>query len=523
MGAPRRRTQVRRAGLRSALLLGFVLANPAMAAIIPVNTTEDLPIPANNSNCSLREAIEAIRTAAQVDLCPAAGTDENTIDLAAITGTISLSAELVIDNRDVTIIGPGARNLTISGNDVVGVVRVRAAKDLILKGVTIARGRRDDGGGITNNGQLTVEETSFVANFAQNDGGAIVNNGTMTVLNSTFSGNGADQEGGAIVNFGDAMIANSTFSGNMAGLANGGPGNSGGGAIFNSDVNITGAPAPMTVINSTVAGNSNNGSGGGIATEFGSTITLRNTLIAANVGAGGGSDNCIVEASGGAIVDGGGNLDDGATCGFSLSNATAGLAAGLQNNGGPTDTIALTAGSDAIDMGVNDVCAAPPVSNLDQRGVSRPIDGDGDGNAVCDIGAFESSANPPPPPPPPPSPPPPPPPPGDGPAPRCSGRTANIFVRDGFIVGGPNNGQQYTGRLRGTARADVMVGTPGNDILVGSRGNDRICGGGGNDDLRGGAGNDRLFGQAGRDRLSGGTGSDRCSGGPGRDTIRSCE
>lgn len=156
--------------------------------------------------------------------------------------------------------------------------------------------------------------------------------------------------------------------------------------------------AALTLINSTVARNSNNsGLGGGIATERGSTITLRNTLIAANVGAGGGSDNCIVEEAGGAIVDGGGNLDDGASCGFtqttSQSNATAGLAAGLQNNQGPTDTIALTAASAAIDRGLNDVCAAPPVSNLDQRRTPfvRPTDGNGDGNAVCDIGAFESA------------------------------------------------------------------------------------------------------------------------------------
>jgi Ca2+-binding RTX toxin-like protein len=113
--------------------------------------------------------------------------------------------------------------------------------------------------------------------------------------------------------------------------------------------------------------------------------------------------------------------------------------------------------------------------------------------------------------------------PSTGPAPQCSGRTANVFVRDGFIAGGPDAGRQYGGRLRGTAGADVMVGTAGNDILVGSRGSDRICGGGGNDTIKGGAGNDRLFGQAGKDKLSGGSGFDRCDGGPGRDTITTCE
>jgi Ca2+-binding RTX toxin-like protein len=251
--------------------------------------------------------------------------------------------------------------------------------------------------------------------------------------------------------------------------------------------------------------------------------------------------------------------------------------------------------SDAIDFGLNGFCAAAPVNNLDQRGDLRPTDGDGDGNAICDIGAFEApplsnqppvvtnpgnqtsvvgtnvnlavSASDPN---------------GDtlsysstglpaglsinagtgvvsgtlstagtsnvtvtvgdgqggtastgfiwtvtstgtGPAPQCSGRTANIFVREGFIVGGPDAGRQYGGRLRGSASADVMVGTPGNDILVGSRGNDRICGGGGKDNIKGGAGNDSLSGQAGKDKLSGGSGSDRCDGGRGRDTITACE
>ncbi|MGH8576287.1 MAG: calcium-binding protein, partial [Gammaproteobacteria bacterium] len=111
------------------------------------------------------------------------------------------------------------------------------------------------------------------------------------------------------------------------------------------------------------------------------------------------------------------------------------------------------------------------------------------------------------------------------PAPQCSGRTATVFVdgMSGLIVGGPDAGLPYTGRLRGTAGADVIVGTASRDILVGFGGNDRICGRGGNDNLKGGAGKDRLFGQAGKDKLAGGSGSDRCNGGPGRDTITTCE
>ena len=97
------------------------------------------------------------------------------------------------------------------------------------------------------------------------------------------------------------------------------------------------------------------------------------------------------------ITDGGGNLDDGTSCAFSdptsQSGADAGLdPAGLEDNGGPTETIALLAGSDAIDRAVDALCAAEPVGNVDQRGFERPVDGDEDGTPSCDVGAFEQGA-----------------------------------------------------------------------------------------------------------------------------------
>jgi hypothetical protein len=59
----------------------------------------------------------------------------------------------------------------------------------------------------------------------------------------------------------------------------------------------------------------------------------------------------------------------------------------LGENGGSTPTHALADDSPAIDAGDNNAC--PPT---DQRGASRPVDGDGDGQAVCDIGAYEYGA-----------------------------------------------------------------------------------------------------------------------------------
>src|SRR5207253_8526319 len=103
-------------------------------------------------------------------------------------------------------------------------------------------------------------------------------------------------------------------------------------------------------------------------------------------------DNCR-----GPVTDGGHNIDDGTTCGFTGAGCTSttGMSfcstnplldpTGPASNGGPTQTIALEAGSPAVNAGDETVCAAPPVNNLDQRGFVRP----GIGATNCSIGAYE--------------------------------------------------------------------------------------------------------------------------------------
>jgi hypothetical protein len=80
----------------------------------------------------------------------------------------------------------------------------------------------------------------------------------------------------------------------------------------------------------------------------------------------------------------------GATCHLAHSLSTVDPKLGsLKLNGGFTKTHALRPGSPAIDAGSNDRCPA-----TDQRGVGRPRDGNGDGAAICDIGAYEASTSP---------------------------------------------------------------------------------------------------------------------------------
>jgi Ca2+-binding RTX toxin-like protein len=94
-------------------------------------------------------------------------------------------------------------------------------------------------------------------------------------------------------------------------------------------------------------------------------------------------------------------------------------------------------------------------------GEPRPRDGDADGDARCDIGAFELNPL------------------------ICRGRAVNISVSNNTIFGGPDSGTPYTGTLRGTNGNDVIVGTDTNDSINRRRGNDIICGGAGRDTLRG--------------------------------------
>ena len=290
--------------------------------------------------------------------------------------TITVTATRTIQ-ADTTVDGGGV--ITISGGNTVGVFSVNSGVKFTVQNLTIADGSvNNKGGGIYNDGTLTVTNSTFSGNGAIY-GGGIYNDDTLAVTNSTFSGNSADY-GGGIYNDYMATVTNSTFSDNSA--------NSYGGAIYNDDT--------LAVTNCTFTGNSAY-SGGAIYND--DTATVTNTIIAGNSRV-----NCV---DGGSITDGGHNIDGGPTCGFRGTGCadTSGTSfcntdpeldpAGLANNGGPTQTIALCTGpgtpascagrSPAIDAGDNTTCSNPLVSGVDQRGFTRFPPGD----PVCDIGAFE--------------------------------------------------------------------------------------------------------------------------------------
>lgn len=232
------------------------------------------------------------------------------------------------------------------------------------------------GAGINNTGTLEVLNSAFTDNSAADGafGGAIGNSGVATVMKSTLSGNSSDEGfGGAIYNEGTLTIINSTLSGNSA--TDGGRG----GAIYNFS-------GTSTITFSTFSGNSADDGGGAIADNDG-TLILKNTLLAGQSSGG----NCF--GSGTESSDGY-NLSDDSTCTFLTQtgdqndSSTAGLSpSGLQNNGGPTQTIALLPTSSAVNAVPVSACTDTVGNKIstDQRGVKRP---QGSG---CDIGAYELS------------------------------------------------------------------------------------------------------------------------------------
>ena len=246
----------------------------------------------------------------------------------------------------------------------------------VLTGLTISDGSSttdtENGGGIENDGVMTVNDCTLSNNFAALAGGGIYNNGAMLVMNSTITGNSASFAGGGIFNAGLGTITGSTVSGNSSekggGIYNGETltvsnstlfGNFAtqgiGGGIFNFSL--------LTVSHSTLSGNSATLGGGGIGNSASNQTlvitTLEDSIVAGNT--------TTTETDGpdlqgnfppstynligdGTNQSGLSNGNGGNLVGTSANPIPAGLLP-LDFNGGPTQTMALTANSLARNAG----------------------------------------------------------------------------------------------------------------------------------------------------------------------------
>ena len=458
------------------------------------------------ARCTLRQIVNAANATNPspgnintITFDPTVFAAPQTITLSSAPGFGTLTLR-----RSLTITGPGAPLLTVDGgctdcgagkantsNTGVTVFAVNPNVAVSFSGLTIANGdaaRVDsvlNGGAISNGGNnsgassngggaVTVTNGAF-ANNRSASGGAIYNNaGTVTVTGSAFTGNEADSNGvgGAIVSMstnsspGVLAVTSSTFTGNQAGGGSGAIANEQNstatitastftgntspveGAISNSSGRVSSTPARLTLINSTLSGNTstgilarglrtngsgilvnggdgstlaivgstisgntaagNYGTGGVYASAPGGTITFTDTILAGNTVTDttanfGTSPDLLYEFNGSTQPFVGTNnvigVGDASTDFSGLANGTNGnqvgttamplnpLLAPLSNYGGPVQTRALLPGSPAIDTGTcayTDATGTASTLATDARGITRPQ------LITCDAGAFES-------------------------------------------------------------------------------------------------------------------------------------
>ena len=368
--------------------------------------------------------------------------DANASDSAAdsisfsVTGTITLTSSSSISTSlptigaaqgALTIAGPGVSSLTITGPGNPGSFRffdIAPGGQLSISQSTITGANTAYNGGAFNNaGSLTIDNctisnnisgqgavfsgyninasltvsNSLVTGNTADYGAGLYNQGVMTVSNSTISNNstpGSNKYGGGLFSRTGFTITNSTISGNTSGHGGGidvsGPptetititnstiaGNSAsngdGGGIYLSGVSAD-------IVNSTISGNSAT-NGGGVYADSGATVSVANSIIANSTSGGdfSGAETFSALSPATAIN----NLVTIGTPSWATNVSSGALNLGsLQNNGGPTSTIALGVGSVAIGAGNASISNAAPVNGLDQRGYTRSA-------STPSIGAYE--------------------------------------------------------------------------------------------------------------------------------------
>ena len=376
-------------------LLCLVLPAISSAAGFTVNTTADGPgeCATVGAPCTLRGAIAAA----------ASGPDAESV-VTVPAGTYRLTeGELSVGGAKIIIAGAGARQTIIDAGGESRVLRANA-ESTVLEGLTVSGGAATevlgeelagDGGGIligTAADGATLRNVTVTGNTAMLNGGGVAappESGSTTgkelvVEGSTISGNkvaggAVEALGGGIYVLGQLTMTNSTVAGNsaesMAGLQEGG-------GVMVGPAPTEAASTTTAILNSTIAGNTvgTGGIGAGLTIDnpggmTEQTSTLTNTIIAGNK-AGETEADC-----GPLTITSKNDLSGDGSCMFGDSGsktATDPKLGPLADNGGETDTLALLAGSPAIDAGTAEGCPA-----IDQRGVARPT------GTACDIGAYE--------------------------------------------------------------------------------------------------------------------------------------
>jgi uncharacterized repeat protein (TIGR01451 family)/CSLREA domain-containing protein len=301
-----------RVGIMLVLLIMALIAMPVLVAHADDFTVDDTGDGSDsnigNGICATSGGVCTLRAAIQE---ANAQPDHDTISFSlTVPSTITLTSALQSIYRDVTIAGPGADSLSVSGAGSYRVFDILSGTTVTITDVTIRDGNGDNGGGIRNQGTLMVSNSIIFTNTASGtstngNGGGIHNSspGTLILSNCIVRENVANVHAGGIYNVdGSVNIANSTIADNIA--DNDGNNSGDGGGINHS---TDSANVKMTIVNSTISGNSARDGGGirnnGYGTGSSATVAITNTTLSGNTANRNGGGIVNVFSNGSAVVN----------------------------------------------------------------------------------------------------------------------------------------------------------------------------------------------------------------------------